>query len=128
MDVLGNITQAIKLLQEVEDYKEQLPALQQEVDYRLSDLLHKIENDSLNAPQSCKIVKEIKKQRLIRRDYQNDYEILRTYTNNVNKLMNAGNREMLLSELKKTNNRLNQPYKNRIYTNDEMNELLGVKQ
>ena len=127
MNVLEKITQAIKLLQEVEEYKEQLPTLQQEVDYRLSDLLHKIENDSLNAPQSCKIVKEIKKQRLIRRYYQNDYEILRTYTNNVNKLMNAGNREMLLSELKKTNNRLNQPYKNRIYTNDEMNELLGVK-
>lgn len=127
MNVLEKITQAIKLLQEVEEYKEQLPTLQQEVDYRLSDLLHKIENDSLNAPQSCKIVKEIKKQRLIRCYYQNDYEILRTYTNNVNKLMNAGNREMLLSELKKTNNRLNQPYKNRIYTNDEMNELLGVK-
>ncbi len=127
MEVLEKITQAIKLLQEIEKYKEELPALQQEVDYRLSDLLHKIENDSLNAPQSCKIVKEIKKQRLIRRDYQNDYEILRTYTNNVTKLMNAGNREMLLSELKKTNNRLNQPYKNRIYTNDEMNELLGVK-
>lgn len=127
MEVLEKITQAIKLLQEIEKYKEELPALQQEVDYRLSDLPHKIENDSLNAPQSCKIVKEIKKQRLIRRDYQNDYEILRTYTNNVNKLMNAGNRKMLLSELKKTNNRLNQPYKNRIYTNDEMNELLGVK-
>lgn len=118
MEVLEKITQAIKLLQEIEKYKEELPALQQEVDYRLSDLLHKIENDSLNAPQSCKIVKEIKKQRLIRRDYQNDYEILRTYTNNVNKLM---------SELKKTNNRLNQPYKNRVYTDEDMKELLGVK-
>lgn len=127
MEVLEKITQAIKLLQEIEKYKEELPTLQQEVDYRLSDLLHKIENDSLNAPQSCKIVKEIKKQRLIRRDYQNDYEILRTYTNNVNKLMNAGNREMLLSELKKTNNRLNQPYKNRVYTDEDMKELLGVK-
>ena len=127
MEVLEKITQAIKLLQEIEKYKEELPTLQQEVDYRLSDLLHKIENDSLNAPQSCKIVKEIKKQRLIRRDYQNDYEILRTYTNNVNKLMNAGNREMLLSELKKTNNRLNQPYKNRVYTDEDMKKLLGVK-
>ena len=127
MEVLKKLTQAISLLQEVEEYKEQLPTLQQEVDYRLSDLLHKIENDSLNAPQSCKIVKEIKKQRLIRRSYQNDYEIIRTYTNNVNKLMNAGNRELLLAEINRTNKRLNQPYKNRVYTNDDMKELLGVK-
>ena len=114
-------------MQKVEEYKEQLPTLQQEVDYKLSDLLHKIENDSLNAPQSCKIVKEIKKQRLIRRNYQNDYEILRTYTNNINKLTNAGNRELLLSEVNKTNKRLNQPYKNRVYTDEDMKELLGVK-
>ena len=127
MEVLEKITQAINLLQKVEEYKEQLPTLQQEVDYKLSDLLHKIENDSLNAPQSCKSVKEIKKQRLIRRNYQNDYEILRTYTNNINKLTNAGNRELLLSEVNKTNKRLNQPYKNRVYTDENMKELLGVK-
>lgn len=127
MEVLEKITQAINLLQKVEEYKEQLPTLQQEVDYKLSDLLHKIENDSLNAPQSCKIVKEIKKQRLIRRNYQNDYEILRTYINNINKLTNAGNRELLLSEVNKTNKRLNQPYKNRVYTDEDMKKLLGVK-
>ena len=127
MNVLEKITQAIKLLQEVEEYKEQLPTLQQEVDYRLSDLLHKIENDSLNAPQSCKIVKEIKKQRLIRRGYQNDYELLRAYSNNINKLVNSGNRELLLSEINKTNKRLNQPYKNRVYTDEDIKELLGVK-
>lgn len=127
MEVLEKLTQAINLLQEVDEYREQLPTLQQEVDYRLSDLLHKIENNTLNAPQSCKIVKEIKKQRIIRRNYQNDYEILRTYTNNVNKLMNAGNRELLLVEINKTNKRLNQPYKNRVYTEEDMKELLGVK-
>lgn len=48
MEVLEKITQAIKLLQEIEKYKEELPTLQQEVDYRLSDLLHKIENDEMN--------------------------------------------------------------------------------
>ena len=127
MEVLEKLTQAINLLQEVDEYREQLPTLQQEVDYRLSDLLHKIENNTLNAPQSCKIVKEIKKQRIIRRNYQNDYEILRTYTNNANKLMNAGNRELLLVEINKTNKRLNQPYKNRVYTEEDMKELLGVK-
>ena len=127
MEVLEKLTQAISLLQEVEKYKEQLPTLQQEVDYRLSDLLHEIENNSLNAPQSCKIVKEIKKQRIIRRKILNDFELLRVYSNNINKLNNSGSRELLLAEINKTNKRLNQPYKNRVYTDEDMKELLGVK-
>lgn len=63
MNVLEKITQAINLLQEVDEYKNQLSSLQQEVDYKLSDLYHVIENDPLNAPQSCRIVKQIKELR-----------------------------------------------------------------
>lgn len=127
MNVLDKITQAIKLLQEVDEYKNQLSSLQQEVDYKLSDLYHVIENDPLNAPQSCRIVKKIKELRQQRRKYLNDYELIKCYQNNIQKLTYYDNRKMLLAELNKTNNRLKQPYKNRVYTDEDMKELLGVK-
>lgn len=41
--------------------------------------------------------------------------------------MNSGNRKMLTNEMHKTNNRLNQPYKNRVYTDEKINEILGGK-
>lgn len=127
MNVLDKITQAIKLLQEVDEYKNQLSSLQQEVDYKLSDLYHIIENDPLNAPQSCRIVKKIKELRQQRRKYLNDYELIKCYQNNIQKLTYYDNRKMLLAELNKTNNRLHQAYKNRIYSEEDIKELLGVK-
>ena len=97
------------------------------MDCKLSDLLHYIENNNLNAPQSCKIVKEIKKQREIRRKIRQDTELFRTYNTNVNRLTNENNRKMLLAEMNKTNKNLSKKYHNRVYTEEELKELLGVK-
>ena len=49
------------------------------------------------------------------------------YSNNINKLNNSGSRELLLAEINKANNKLNQPYRKRVYTEEDMKELLGVK-
>lgn len=97
------------------------------VDCSLSDLLHYIENNNLNAPQSCRIVKEIKKQREIRRKIKQDIELFRTYNTNLNRLTNENNRKMLLAELNKTNKKLQTKYHNRVYSIEELKELLGVK-
>lgn len=125
MDVLENIKQSIELLDDVEKYYEELPILQSNVDCALSDLYHCIENRKFKTNEAYRIVKEIKKQRLIRRKINNDYELLKTFKTHENKLMNSGSRKMLINEMHKTNNRLNQPYKNRVYTDDKINEILG---
>lgn len=127
MDVLENIKQSIELLDNVEKYYEELPTLQSNVDCALSDLYHCIENRKLKTDETYRIVKEIRKQRLNRRKLNNDYELLKTFKTHENKLMNSGSRKMLTNEMHKTNNRLNQPYKNRIYTDEKINEILGGK-
>ena len=53
-------------------------------------------------------------------------ELSKTLNLNLNKLLGIENRQFLLAELNKTNNHLNNKYKNRIYTEDEIKELIGV--
>ena len=127
IDVVDKITSIVKELDELDDYKNSLSDKLSNVDCKLSDLLHYIENNNLNAPQSCKIVKEIKKQREIRRKIRQDTELFRTYNSNINRLLNENNRKMLLAEMNKTNKNLSKKYHNRVYTKEELKELLGVK-
>lgn len=123
MEILEKIKEANKLLNEVELYFDSVPAQQSKIDSQLSDLYHYIENNNLNAIQSCKIIKQIKLKRQERRKLLNDYELLKTYENNSTKLSNSENRQFLLAELNKTEKRLNNTYKNRIYTEEQFKTL-----
>lgn len=63
----------------------------------------------------------------MRRQVKQDIELFRIYNLNVNKLTNEGNRKLLLAEINKANKKLQTTYHNRIYTEEELKELLGVK-
>jgi hypothetical protein len=126
VDVLEKLTDSIKILNEVDEYKDSLVDRLSEQDKKLSDLLHYIEKNKLSTAQCYRIVKEIKKQREIRRKVKNDMNILSTYDKHINKLLNTNNRSMLLAELYKVDKRLQAEYKNRLYTEEEINEILGV--
>lgn len=123
MEILEKIKEANKLLNEVELYFDSVPIQQSKIDSQLSDLYHYIENNNLNAIQSCKIIKQIKLKRQERRKLLNDYELLKTYESNSTKLSNRENRQFLLTELNKTEKRLNNTYKNRIYTEEQFKTL-----
>lgn len=125
-DSLQKLTEAIKLLNEIEEYKNGLFDQLSEQDKKLSDLYHIIENQKLNTAQCYRIVKEIKNQRQIRRKVKNDMALFGTYDKHINKLLNESNRNMLLTELHKTNKKLGAEYSNRIYTEEEINKILGV--
>lgn len=126
MEILATLKEAIDRLEEIESYYNELPKLQSNVDSKLSDLLHYIENNNLKAFEAYRIVKEIHNQRTIRRKLTNDYELLKTYKIHETKLCNENNRKMLLAEIHKTSSRLNQPYKNRVYSEEELcNIALG---
>ena len=102
MDIVEEITNAIKILDEVESYTESLCEALSNQDQKTSDLLHYIENNNINAAQSCHLIKEIKKVRMERRKIKNDMEIARAFKDNVGKLINTENRKMILSKLHKT--------------------------
>ena len=126
MDSLQKLTEVIKLLNEIEEYKNGLLEQLSEQDKKLSDLYHIIENQKLSTAQCYRIVKEMRKQRQIRRKIKNDIALFGTYDKHINKLLNENNRNMLLTELHKTNKKLGIEYNNRMYTEEEINKILGV--
>lgn len=125
MELLEEITNAIKILDSIESYIDGLCEALSNEDQKISDLLHFIENNNINAAQSCHLIKEIKKVREYRRTIKNDMEIAKVYKDNINKLINTDNRKMLLSKLHKTSKQLESEYKNRVYTSKDFVEILG---
>ena len=127
MNVIEELKEAVSIINKVDEYKDSLVDRLSEQDKKLSDLLHYIENNKLSTAQCYSNEKKIKKQREIRRKVKNDMNILSTYDKHINKLLNTNNRSMLLAELYKVDKKLQAEYKNRTYTDEELEELLGVK-
>lgn len=125
MDIINNLTKAIDLLNEIDDELSRSPNLQSNVDSKLSDIYHYIENYKLTTSQRYRIVGILADLRRERRQVLNDYELLKTFNNNESKLCNKDNRKMLLAEMRKKEKQLHTVYKNRIYTEEELKELVG---
>jgi hypothetical protein len=126
VEIIEKVKEISELMNELQSYTNNLSANLQAVDYRISDLLHFIESEKLDTKACYRIVKELKNVRKDRRKIKNDMELSKTLNLNLNKLLGIENRQFLLAELNKTNNHLNNKYRNRIYTEEEIKELIGV--
>lgn len=131
MDVLGSIEQSIKLLKEVEDYFNNLngeDGLISICDKKIDYWEHYLEFNQLVPKEVYRIAREIKRLRILRRGYKNDAEIIKLFKDNAAKMQQVNNRDMLLSQLYKTKNKQkNARYGYSAYTEDERNEILGIK-
>lgn len=116
-----NIT---NLLNDLDEYLNEIPNLQSQIDEELSDLYHYIENNELSAKQSFKMIKLIREKRIIRRGLNNDYEMKKTYISNRNKLLVDSQRQFFLTEIYKKNKELSSKYKNRRLTDEEIKNLI----
>lgn len=123
MNILEKVQEANAILNNLEEYYDSIPEKQSKIDSQLNDIYHYIENNNLNAIQSCKLIRQIKLKRQERRQILNDFEMLKVYKTNCNKLSNKDNREFLLCELNKTEKKLNTVYKNRVYTEEQFKIL-----
>lgn len=124
MNISYELDNAIQILNRVDEYIDTLVEELSNYDKRTTDLLHYIENNNLNAPQSCKIIKEIKKIRQERRKIKNDMELSKVYKDNINKLVNIDSRNMLMTKVHKTEKQLESEYQNRIYTQEDIDNIL----
>ncbi len=126
MQVMEIILKICNLLNQVDDFVNDVPVKSQEYDEKLSDLYHFAEANKMDAKKAYRFCKELKKVLQERREFKNNVEILREYKNQKQKL-NSGieNRKLFITEMKKRVNRLNQPYKNRSYKEDELKEKIG---
>lgn len=127
MSVLSNIKEAISLLEENENKCDELNTALSQADRKIDYWLHKIELETIPVTQAYKIIKEIKKQRMLRRQYKNDLEILKVYKENESKMGNSGYRQILLTQVCKTDNKQqNAKYSYDAYTEDELKEIFDV--
>ena len=127
MNVLDNVKEAIRLLEENENRTDELTTAYSQADRKIDFWLHRIELEHIPVTQAYKIIKEIKKQRQIRRQCKNELELLRVFKDNENKLCNTGNRKILLAQMCKTaNKQQNAKYSYDAYSEEEIKDIFDI--
>lgn len=125
MDVLKAIAEIVDKLNEIDNYDNGLSQLLSECDEREQDLLHYIENNKINMLWCYKYVRELKNIREKRRNIKNDMERITKFKEHKTKLVSTiDNRKLMLAELNKREKQLNCPYKNRRYTEEDLQKVL----
>lgn len=125
MDVLKTITEIVNKLNEIDNYDSSLSQLLSECNEREQDLLHYIENNKINMLWCYKYVRELKNVREKRRNIKNDMERIMKFKEQKTKLASTiDNRQLMIAELNKREKQLNCPYKNRRYTEEELQKIL----
>lgn len=125
MDVLREITEIVEKLNEIDNYDSSLSQLLSECNEKEQDLLHYIENNKINMLWCYKYVRELKNVREKRRNIKNDIERIIKFKEQKTKLASTiDNRQLMLAELNKREKQLNCPYKNRRYTEEELQKIL----
>lgn len=125
--IIDKITNAISILDEIDNMIKTQSEELQKVDYKLSDLYHLIENNELSDEASINVVREIHLLRKERRSLNNEHDLEVVYQNQKQKMIGNDSRQFLVTELNKTNKRLNNEYKNRVYTEEEIEKLISPK-
>lgn len=124
MDILEEITKIIEKLNIVDGYCNNLTTDLNELDEKTQDLLHYIENNKINAFSCYRIIKELKNIRQRRRKVKQDIELSKKYQEQKNRLSSFDNRQFLLTELHKKEKQLHTEYKNRRYTEEDIQKIL----
>lgn len=124
MGVLDNVREAVELLDDVEDMQESLIQQLSTADKKIDYWEHIMELETVPVTHAYKIIKEMKRQRIARREAKNELELLKVFRDNQGKLLNPSNRKMLLSNLYKTSNKQqNAQYNYDAYTTAELEEV-----
>lgn len=124
MDILEEITKIIEKLNIVDGYCNSLTTDLNELDEKTQDLLHYIENNKISAFSCYRIIKELKGIRQKRRKVKQDIELSKKYQEQKNRLSSFDNRQFLLTELHKKEKQLHTEYKNRRYTEEDIQKIL----
>ena len=128
IDIIKTVTDICKKLDELDEYIDSLPELHSEMDLRMSDLYHPIEDQVLTATQAKRFTDELQSVCNNRRIIKTDIAYAKVFRDNIGKLTQVNNRQILLSKLHLlAKQKETAPYKYRIYTDTEINKLLGIR-
>lgn len=125
MNVIEEIKDIVDKIDRLDTYDSGLSQQLSTVNEKIQDLLHYIENNKINILWCYRMVNQLKQLRIERRKIKNDMEILTKFKENKTKLVsNIDNRKFLLVEVCKKEKSLNTTYKNRQYTEEELQKIL----
>ena len=124
MDVIQEITDIVDKLNKIDEYDSTLVDELSKLDQKQQDLLHYIEFNKVNILWCYRMIKEIKAVREQRRKVKNDIDLCGEFSKHKNKLISKENRQLLVAELHKKIKNNSVPYKNRQYTEEEMQKVL----
>lgn len=124
MDIMAKLTDAIDILNAIDEYDAALSYKLSELDCKEQDLLHHIEDNKINILWCYNIVKKIKEIRIERRKVKNDMELMSRYNEIKSKMTSKENRQFILVELHKKEKQLQTTYKNRQYSEDDIKAIL----
>ena len=128
INIVKQVQKVCDLLDELDEYLDSLPELHSEMDLRMSDLYHPIENEKLTSTQAKRFTDEIQSVCNNRRIIKDDIAYSKVYRDNINKLVQKDNRQMLLSKLYTlAKQKEDAQYTYRVYSDEEINKLLGIK-
>lgn len=122
-----HLQEVVDILDNIDVYNDGLNDRLSEIDLKIQDLLHYIENNKINILWTYKYISELKRLRLDRRQIKNDICIMQKFNEQKNKLLSASNRKFLMTEIYKVEKQLSAPYKNRQYKDGEIDEILKKK-
>lgn len=124
MNVAEEIKDVVERLDRIDEYSNSLTDNLSELDCKMQDLLHYIENNKINVLWCYRMIKEIKQIREKRRKVKNDMELLSKYNEQKNKMISKENRQFLLTEIYKKEKTLSKNYTNKQYTEEEMQKII----
>lgn len=127
MDVMAKITESVALLNSIDEYGSTLINKLSELDSKEQDILHHIENKPISILWCYNVVRKIKDLRIERRKVKNDMELMSKYNEIKSKMTSKENRQFILAELHKKEKVLNSEYRNRQYTEEDMQNILKGK-
>ena len=124
MSLVDKIVKVNELLNEIDDYGNSLETKLSIVNGKIQDLLHYIENNRINILWCYSVLKQIKNLREERRKIKNDIELFAKYNDNRSKLLARNGRKYLEGEMIKKEKSLQTEYKNRQYSDEDIQEIL----
>ena len=124
-EVVKKIEKAIEILDEVDEYFNELPNMQQNIDYKLSDLFHYIQERKIVSENGAKNMWQIlKDHRLERKNLNYDRGIKAFYNDNKKKLLDMDNRKFFKNDLYQKIKNLTEEYKYRVYSEEDIKTML----
>ena len=113
-----------------QDIDKRLQKLREEqsiADIKQSDILHYIENHNLNASQSCKLIKQLKKVRKERREIKNEIDVVQSLKDTfVDKYKNKFTEKDIIQALKNLR-QLEEKQNNPKFTYQYLTEELEIR-